>query len=589
MHPRLKTGLSFILVLALGFMSACAGQQTSAPLQTPDVELSLDPPALTVAPGTTGTLTLTVLPLNGLTGTVSLSADAGATGITVSLATSSLSLGTGPATAVVSVHVPETASAGDRNLRLLVLGGFGTRDLPFRITVPAATLLPVHTHINSTNANLPLMLFKDGDAPWRPLEGVDGSYQAAVTDQAGRYGLAYGYICGIDTFHSYQMNHIFMTLRESGSLDVTFICDPPPGPAPALYSLQGQLGGQGSRSGFLVTNAGTFYFDGSTRSYLTQVLKGKGDLTGWTFDNAATRLPIQFFLERGRDAQSDATRDVDFATEGFAPGSLQPITYGPVGSDEAVQGAVRYFTAGGQFFDLGGGTLPTAYGSFPASHGQPGDSYSYGFGALATDHSEVVYGGSTGLPGALSVQFPTAVGPFEVTWPRGAYLRPAMRWASVAPEPKIQEFSFSQTNGQEEVYWFVYFTAGWLGAGNHTLEMSDLSGFPGWNPAWGFRPGIPVSIQLGQFGTMPGSAGSKNLLDGPDAPGSHSDKLDRDGEQNRFFSLYPWPLRSNAFPLGLSQGLGEVEGRFRILGLASPQSSQTGDSFSATRLMSSTP
>ena len=575
---------------ALGLLLACAGQRTSMPFSTPDVELSLDRSSLIMAPGTTGNLTLTVRPQEGFSGVVALSVDATGTAITVSVAPASLTLGTSPAAAVLSIRVPETAAAGDRTLTVHATGTFGQRDLPFRITVPAATLLPIHTHINFSNANLPFMVFKDGDAPWRPLEGNDGSYQAAVTDPAGRYGIAYGYICTIGAFHSYQMNYIFQTLPESASLDVTFICDPPPGPSPTLYSLQGQLGGQGSNSGFLVTSAATLYFEKSASSYLTQVLKGRGDLAGWTFADEATRLPTRFFLERGRDAQSSATRNVNFAAEGFDPGGVQPVTYGAIGGDETIQGAVRYFTASGQYFDLGGGVAPAAYGAFPAERGQAGDSYGYGFEAFAADHSEVVYGGGTVLPGPLSIHFPTPVLPFEVSWPQGSYRRPSLRWSSVLPEPRIQEFSITQRKNQEEIYWFLYFSAGWLGTGIHTVQMPDFTGFAGWNGAWGFQPGTPVSVSLGQFGTLPGTGASvKGKINHRGAEDTEKKQQEKEWEQNKFFYLYPWPLSSGAGSSRVLPTLGRVDGRFQILGLRSPQAGQTGDSFSANRQMTSTP
>lgn len=552
-------GLS--LALALG----CAGERASTPLQAPDVELSLDPAALPIAPDTTGTFTLTVRAIEGFSGPVDLSVESQSPDVSVSISLRSLTVGADPAQAKISVRVPVLAAAGDRLFMLHARGGFGQRDLPFRATVLAARLLPVSTFVNFIQTNLAFMAFKDGDAAWRPLEGNSGAYNAAVTDPAGRYGLAYGYDCAIGSFQSFQMNYIFQTMSESNALGVYFICDPPPGPDPVLYSLQGRIQGQGAASGYLVTSAAALFFEGGANSYLTQVLKGKGDLAGWVFSDPATHLPTRLFLDRGRDAQGDAVRDVDFAADGFNPGPLEPIAYGPAGSDEALQGIVRYYTAGGQYFGLGDGLALPAYVGFPASKSAPGDSYSFAFGAIAPSHLEAVYGGGASLPGPLSISFPTPVQPFQVVWPTGPYRRPGISWSSVDPLPRLHQFSLTQNVGQEQVYWYFLFSEGWLGAGAHTMQAPDFTGFAGWDDRWGFRPGIPVDVDHGQFGSIGGGVGS----------------LGTDKAMGMMFSRAGWGAGMMKV-----QAPGEQHGAFRVVGLASSQSPY---SYSALRQMVTTP
>ncbi|MBL0313046.1 MAG: hypothetical protein IPP78_10120 [Holophagaceae bacterium] len=280
--------------LAFALAISCAGQHSSSPLPAPDIEVSLDPAMLAAAPDTTAHFTVTVRPINGFTGTAVLSVDAPGVDVVSSVSPATLTLGTVPSTATISVRVPVWAATGDRALTLHVTGNFEPRDLPFKVNVLPAKLLPISTFVNFTQANLPFMAFKDGDSPWRLLEGNEGAYNAAVTDQAGRYGLAYGYDCAIGTFNSFQMNYIFQTMPESNSLGVYFICDPPPGPDPVLYSLQGRIQGQGTGSGYLVTSAAALPFEGGASSYLTRVLKGKGDLAGWVFSNRETQIPTRF-------------------------------------------------------------------------------------------------------------------------------------------------------------------------------------------------------------------------------------------------------------------------------------------------------
>lgn len=552
--------------MALALSLGCAGQQTSRPLRAQGVELRLDPASLRVAPGTTGHFTATLQALDGFSGTVQLTADASGSDLSAQVSPSTLTLNGATATASITVQVPTRASTGDRVFALHARGSFEPQDLPFTVSVPAAQVLPVSTYVNFIPANLPFMVFKDGDAPWRLLDGSGGVYEAAVTDPAGRYGLAYGYNCAIGAFHSFQMNYIFQTLPESNALGVYFMCDPPPGPDPVLYSLQGRIQGQGASSGYLVTSAATLPFESGASSYLTRVLKGKGDLAGWLFSNPGNHIPTRFFLDRGRDAQGDAVRDVDFFNDGFDPGPSQPVTYGPVGSDETLQGIVRYFTAGGQYFGLGDGLALNSYASFPAERSDPGDSYGYGFGAFAQDHGEAVYGGGQGLPGPLSISFPTPVQPFQVDWLPGPYRRPGLTWSSVNPLPTLQQFALTQNINQEQVYWYLLFSEGWLGAGVHQVQIPDFTGFTGWDDAWGFRPDKAVNVDHGQFGSIGGGA--------PNAAGTEK------------ASAMVFSRLSDSAGLLKLQAPGQQHGAFRVVGLAGTQSA---NSYSAQRRMVTTP
>ncbi len=538
------------------------------PLAVPDVELSLEPLSISMAPGTSAQISLTAHPLVGFKGTVQLSVDPKGSGLEASVSPAVLTIGPADGHALVTARVPETAGPGEHLLWVHAQGTFGQHDFPFKVVVLPARILPVFTFLNFTQANLNLMAFKDGDKPWRLLEGHDGTYGAAVTDPAGRYGLAYGYTCAIRSFRSYQMNYIFQTLKESASLTVYFICDPPPSPDPILYSLQGRIRGQGAGSGYLVTSAATLSFQGGADSYLTQVLKGKGDLAGWTFTNGLSEYPTRFFLDRGRDAQEDAVRNVDFALDGFDPGAPHAISYGPVGSDEHIQGAVRYFTAGGQYLGLANGVAPSSYAVFPSEQSLPGDSYGYAFGAFGSGHSETVYGGSKSDPGALSIQFPTIVPPIQVDWQKITYPHPALSWSSVSPEPQLQQFSLSQGLSEAQVYWYLLFSAGWLGSGAHSVQLPDLAGLAGWEEGWAFRLGRPVNLDHGQFGSI-GSSGS----------------IGADGAK---VLMAPMVQPGSAFPLQLRRGSaeGQQHGGFRVVGLVSAPAL---NSFSATRQAVTTP
>ncbi|MDP2875908.1 MAG: hypothetical protein Q8O00_06975 [Holophaga sp.] len=568
-RSKLQKGLgSLVLAMALG----CTLQDPSIPPPEPEVELNGESVVLSVAPDTTGLFRVKVHSLNGYAGTAELFLETQGTDLTGSVSPTPVVFGAEPVDVLISVDVPVSAAAGVRNLILHARGKFVEKMLPLAVTVPAARLLPISTFTNSIPANLPFMAFKDGDAPWRPLNGQGGAYRAAITDPAGRYGLAYGYICTIDTFQSFQMNYLFQTLSESGSLGVTFICNPEPGPSPTYFGLEGALRGQGSASGYLVTSGGSVPFEGSTSAYQTRVLQGKGDLTGWTFANSANHAPTRFFLERGRETTGNTVRHVDFATDGFDPGPAQAISYGPVGSDATLQGIVRYFTLGGQYFGLGDGSELSSYVAFPSARGEVGDSYGYGFAAFDNDHSEMVYGGGEGLPGPLAINFPTPVPPLQVDWLTAPYARPRLRWSSVSPRPRLQQFSLSQTINLEQVYWYLLFSQGWLTGSSHDLQIPDFTGLTGWNDRWAFRSGNPVQIDHGQFGSM-GSDPSINL-----------------GMEKAFEMMLAQP--SSGRSLLQSSSPGKQLGGFHVVGLPSPpkaKAAQASNAFSASRRMNSTP
>ncbi len=106
----------------------------------PDFQVSLSPTALTVAQGASGTTTLTVAPLNGFTGTLSLSLVDDATGnpvpgITLSPAGVTVS-GSSPQTFTLTVDVGAGVASGTYYLRLQATSGGLTRAALLRLTVP---------------------------------------------------------------------------------------------------------------------------------------------------------------------------------------------------------------------------------------------------------------------------------------------------------------------------------------------------------------------------------------------------------------------------------------------------------------------
>ena len=102
---------------------------------TPDITLSTDSSSLSFNEGASRTLTITVLPLNGFTGTVAFSSNAPA-GVSCNFSPSSIR------TSGTSVVTCESSAGGDYNVTIIATGGATQHSKSIAVHVAAASSAP---------------------------------------------------------------------------------------------------------------------------------------------------------------------------------------------------------------------------------------------------------------------------------------------------------------------------------------------------------------------------------------------------------------------------------------------------------------
>jgi hypothetical protein len=106
----------------------------------PDFGLSASPSALSIAQGSSGKSTITLVSLNGLAGTVSLSSTVSPTGPTVTLNPSSVSLGTGgSATSTLTISTTSTTPTGSYMVTVTGTSGSVSHSAVVSITVTSSS------------------------------------------------------------------------------------------------------------------------------------------------------------------------------------------------------------------------------------------------------------------------------------------------------------------------------------------------------------------------------------------------------------------------------------------------------------------
>jgi hypothetical protein len=477
--------------------------------------------ALTVSPGQarllpSGSVTATVeiTSLEGYAGPVDLAAEGLGGDLAVAFQPARVTLpAQGSIRAALTVRAADTAPAAQRILRILGRGADEEHAVELKLEIPAATVFPVTTFQGETPANLPFLAYQDGDGPWTALEGQGGAYKLPVTNPAGRFAVVYGSICRIGDFTSWDVNAFHLTLRDTQALFVAFFCNPGPGPQPTLFDLGGALRGTAGQPGLISASTGLWSFEGGAPRYDLKVYKGLGDLVAGTYPDPDTYIPSRLIVERGRDAQAPATRDLDFAAEGAAPLPRQPIARPALAPGEAFRAGVQYQTGRGQVAILGNGADLAEYAPFPPALGRTGDATLYGFQASGPDTVRTVYGSTPAQPGPLTPRLPSLPPPFTVSAAGTARLRLCLAWEAVTPRPESHTASLVQRTEREEAYWYVSFSRAWLGEGTRfTWTPPDLSAVPGFEPGFLFRPGVGVQVQMSQGGSQTVPEGFQGLL-----------------------------------------------------------------------------
>ncbi|MFN8009837.1 MAG: hypothetical protein U0P81_00370 [Holophagaceae bacterium] len=554
-----------LAVGALLLLVACGGGG-SAPTAAP-FSLALAPGSLRLPPAGKAAATVVVQGAPGFAGTVDLEGQGLGSDLSGDLQPARVQVAPGASVqALLTLRASDTALPAQRVLTLRASAGGGSATADLRLDIPAAKVFPVTTFVNQDQTNLTFLAYQDGDGPWTAVEGQGGVYKLPVTDPAGRFGLVYGSVCSIGAFSSWDVNGFFETVFDTQALYVAFLCNPQPGPPPVTFPLGGQLLNTAGLGGLISTNSGLWSFDPGAPRYDLRLIRGTGDLVAATYPDLSTYLPSRFIVERERDAEAPATRDLDFGAEGIpAPPSL-PITAPAPGAGESLQGTVQYQTRGGQTVILANGGALSAYVPFPPQAALAGETTLYGFQASGPGSTRTVVGSFPGAPGPLAPALPSPIPPFTVPAAGGARLRLGLAWAPIQPTPETHQATFTQRAGLEEAYWFVSFSRRWLGEkGAFTWMPPDLGAVPGFDPRFLFRSGEVVSVSLGQSGQQ--------------VPASLLERLEQGFELGRGGA----GLSGRARPAGRP-------GAFSLRRIPAAQAAAAGpESFYATRNQSLTP
>lgn len=480
-------------------LAGCGGGSVPEPAP---FTLSMVPGSLRLPPAGKAAATVVVQGGPGFAGTVDLAVQGLGSDLVAELQPARVQVAAGASVqALLTLRASDTALPAQRVLTLRGTSGGGSASADLGLDIPAAKVFPVTTFVNEDQTNLTFLAYQDGDGPWFSVEGEGGVYKLPVTDPAGRFGLVYGSVCGIGSFSSWDVNGFFETVFDTQALYVSFLCNPQPGPPPVTFPLGGQLLNTAGLGGLISTNSGLWSFDPGAPRYDLRLIRGTGDLVAATYPDLSTYLPSRFIVERDRDAEAPATRDLDFGAEGIpAPPSLAIAAPAP-GAGESLQGTVQYQTRGGQSVILANGGALTEYVPFPPQAALPGEATLYGFQASGPETTRTVVGSFPGAPGPLAPALPSPIPPFTVPSAGGARLRLGLAWAPIQPTPETHQAVFTQRAGLEEAYWFVSFSRRWLGEkGAFTWMPPDLGGVPGFDPRFLFRPGEGVHVSLGQSG-----------------------------------------------------------------------------------------
>jgi hypothetical protein len=243
--------------------------------------------------------------------------------------------------------------------------------------------------------------------------------------------------------------------------------------------------------------------------------RGSGDLLAAAYPSTQDYIPSRIIVERGRDAQTPATRDFDFAVQGGDTPAPLPIQRPALGADEDFHGTVQYQTSRGQVAILGYGRDLAAYAPFPPAAAQAGDSYGYGFQANGPTHSRSLQGSGSQPPGPLAPRLPSSIPPFTLTATGAPGLRLAMAWDAVTPSPNVHEAVITQTLQGKQAYCYLYFGRSWHGgAARMTWTMPDFSSMPGFDPGFLPQSGAAARVSIYQSGSQAGPTPASTLAAG---------------------------------------------------------------------------
>lgn len=485
----------------------------------PAYSLSLNPTALSIDQGASGTVQVTLARTN-FGGPVNLAVDNLPTGVTATFNPAAVS-GTA---STLTLNVAQTAAAGVIPLTVratttasaaptessIGFAPLADRTAPLGLTVRAVSNVVIDFSGCSTADRAVWLAYQDGNGAWTGVTGVNDGYRFFVTGP--KAGVAF-----VQTTATSSLVHIsFYSQTELTAATIRPCTSPLP-----VSTLTGTFLHSEDNKAFAFFGGRTAFSPGDGPFQMAGVPSGVFDLLGFTEQNLG-------FISRRLDPGSGGSLGVvDFTGPNGFTALEADATVGNPAVGEGFTIFERYFTD------------PTPNACIPVPLNQvenSGPTFTI-FGVptirqLSTDFHQVFVQGHTGAGEptrsvaesfhdfasrvSSPFQLPPAAPTPAVTVPTGStsYRRlTAVEAAVPAGYNGATVFLYSAA-GPVEKSLSIVATAAWRGGSDVTLTTPDFTGVAGWLDSWAPSASVPVQWNLSVSGSTGGSCqeGSRQIL-----------------------------------------------------------------------------
>ncbi|MGD8277667.1 MAG: hypothetical protein PVH00_06555 [Gemmatimonadota bacterium] len=480
--------------------------------------LSLDPTALSLAQGASGTATVTIARSGGFAGAVALTATGLPGGMTAAFDPASATAGSSTLTITVGASV----TAGSYSV---VVHGTGsgvseqTATLTVTVTQPSAGNL---TWSFCPAVGIPVWFaVQDGGGSWTAVAPVANAYSFGIS--SGKGGVAYVLATGTE----YTLNLQYGTTQELMQLGAALCASTTTGTKTVMGTVQNI--GVTEQAFITFGGASAVVFGGVNSFTLQDVLDGPGDLVAGRVAIGLGGGTVTYTLNagvimRGINPPNGSTITVDFAgAQSFTP-EMHNLTIGNLGTDVG-QITASFITAGGStgalYTDAGGSAQAARqYAGVPASAMQSGDLHQLTVSAFDMNGTPSAFRWASKLF-ATAADETVTLGPAlgNVTMTVAAttpYVRPRAQYTIQSEYNRYWYAGWSQSAGAATRAAVLAVSAGYLGStSSFDFVLPDFSAVAGWNNLWGFVTGSALGWQLfGSGWSAPGGYGGVPNLDG---------------------------------------------------------------------------
>ena len=453
--------------------------------------LSRSPSALTIAPGASGTTTVTLTRTN-FTGAVTLSLSGAPGGVTGAF---SPAAPTGTSS-TLTVTVGSLVAAGTYPLTINGTSTAGPRSTKLTLTVGTAGSGNVTVDFSScpVAGRAVWVAAQNGGGPWTRISGVGDVYNFTIGSSGG--GLAY-VVPGAGGVTSVTVQYMTQAEFTAGTL---VLCPPATG-----KTINGSVANAGAFDNTTVSLGGrsaSVFSSGSPAFQLTDVPDGPQDLVA--YDHSLVGGAESAIIRRSQNIADNGTiTTVDFASvESFTPATATITLNGLLGSEQYVQQEMVYQVAANcatAFLysgDISGATF-TAFG-IPSGQQQPTDFHGLLVLASTSTGIRIIQQYNHSLVArtlTLGAVMPTP----SITLLAAPYER--LEADYTLPGDYQRSTSFGYQDGTNKSVT-ISATFGYLGGPSTTLALPDFSALSGWDNNW-----APSSTSTGTW-FVSGNGGS---------------------------------------------------------------------------------